>query len=67
MSTFDRETVLDATVNFIPLGMIVFFTAMFLLLDPWDDPILITLTSYGLLVMPFVSLAILTYLLMKYV
>lgn len=67
MATFDRETILDATVNFIPLGMIVFFTAMFLLLDPWDEPFIITLTAYGQLVIPFVGLAVITYLMMKYV
>ena len=67
MSSFDRETYLDATVNFIPLGMIAFFTAMFLLLNPWDAPFIITFTSYVLLFMPFVSLAVITYFMMKYV
>lgn len=65
MSTFDRETILDATVNFIPLAMIAFFTVLYLLMDPWQDPFLITATSYALLVVPFVALAALTYLTMR--
>lgn len=67
MSTFDRETILDATVNFIPLGMIAFFIALFLVFNPWDEPFLITLVAYGQLVIPFVGLAVITYLMMKYV
>ena len=65
MSTFDRETILDATVNFIPLGMIAFFTALFLVMDPWNEPLLTTVIAYGQLVIPFVSLAVLTYLTMR--
>lgn len=64
---FDRETLLDATVNFIPMGMIVFFTAMFLLMNPWEDSLIITVTAYMQLVIPFVSMAVITYLMMKYV
>lgn len=61
---FDRETLLDLTVNFIPLGILLFFTVYVLVVDPWsmgDDPLMMVLTL-GLHVVPFVALAFLTYL-----
>lgn len=60
---FDRETLLDLTVNFVPLGILLFFTVYILLVDPWsmgDDPLIMVVTL-GLHVVPFVALAILTY------
>lgn len=58
---FDRETILDLTVNIIPLGIIVFFTIVFLATSYWEFDPFITLVSMGLLVVPFVGLALLTY------
>lgn len=60
--TFDRETLLDLTVNIIPLGIIAFFFALFMLVRYWDADPLITLVSFGLLVVPFVGLALLTFI-----
>ena len=60
---FDKDTLLDLTVNFVPLGILLFFVVYMLIMDPWstyDDPLYLTLTL-GLHIMPFVSLAILTY------
>lgn len=62
---FDKETLLDATVNFIPLGMILFFIGLFALLSPWQPDMLTSVVSWGLLVTPFVLLALLTYLTMR--
>ena len=60
--TFDRETLLDLTVNVIPLGIILFFVVVFLLIRPWEWNPFVTAISMGLLVVPFVALALLTYL-----
>ena len=59
--TFDRETILDLTVNIIPLGIILFFVAVFLLVRPWGPNLYMEVVSMGLLVIPFVALAALTY------
>ena len=58
---FDRETLLDLTVNVIPLGIILFFVVVYLVITPWKPDFFITVISMGLLVVPFVALAPLTY------
>ena len=41
---FDRETVLDLTVNFIPLGILLFFVGLYLARNPWGfDPVFSTI------------------------
>jgi hypothetical protein len=59
--TFDRETLLDLTVNIIPLGIILFFVVVFLMIRPWGPNLYMETVSMGLLVIPFVALAALTY------
>ena len=59
--TFDRETILDLAVNVIPLGIIVFFVVLFLAIRPWQGNLFVQAISMGLLVVPFVALALLTY------
>lgn len=59
---FDRDTLLDLTVNVIPLGIILFFGVGYLIFDPWSElGLLGKLIMIGLHVVPFVGLAILTY------
>ena len=59
---FDRETLLDLTVNMVPLGIILFFTGLFVLADPFAGlDRLGYLLMLGLHLMPFVALALLTY------
>jgi hypothetical protein len=58
---FDRETLLDLTVNIIPLGIILFFVVLFLVFRPFGTDPVATVISMGLLVIPFAALAILTY------
>ncbi|RXK46212.1 DUF6684 family protein [Halorientalis pallida] len=60
-STFDRETILDLTVNMIPLGILLFFIVAFGLVNPfgWDN--VISSLQFGILIASFVLLAILTY------
>lgn len=59
---FDRDTLLDLTVNMVPLFIILFFVVGFALFNPFGFDPLATGIQYGLLVFPFVALAILTYL-----
>lgn len=58
---FDRETLLDLSVNIIPLGIIGFFLVLFVVvpsfgIDPW-----VTGIQLALLIIPFIGLAVLTY------
>jgi hypothetical protein len=58
---FDRETLLDLVVNAIPLGIMLFFIAVFLLVNPFgSDPVgtAIQITIVGV---TFLALFILTY------
>lgn len=58
---FDRETLLDLVVNAVPLGIMLFFIAVFLLVDPFgSDPVgtAIQLTIVGV---TFLALFVLTY------
>jgi hypothetical protein len=59
---FDRETILDLVVNFIPLFIILFFTVGFLFFNPFGFESLASGIQFGLLIAPFVLLAILTYI-----
>jgi hypothetical protein len=62
---FDRETMLDLTVNIIPLLIIAFFIVGFLLFTPESWRAMGTLgfaIQMGLLVAPFAALAVLTYI-----
>lgn len=33
---FDRDTILDITVNLVPLAILGFFFVVFMVLNPWD-------------------------------
>jgi hypothetical protein len=59
---FDRDTLLDLTVNFIPLFILLFFTVGYLVYNPFRLGSLGRVLQYVLLAAPFVLLAILTYL-----
>jgi len=61
MLGFDHDTLLDLTVNVIPLVIILFFVGAFALVNPfgWDG--LASTLQFALLIVPFVLLAILTY------
>jgi hypothetical protein len=58
---FNRETLLDLTVNFIPLGIILFFVVLFLVYRPFGVELVPSVIMMALLVLPFAALAILTY------
>ena len=58
---FERETLLDLTVNVIPMGIILFFVVGFGLVPSFGvDPVLTTL-QYSVLVLPLLGLGVLTY------
>jgi len=61
--TFDRDTILDLTVNIIPLGILAFFIVAFVVFTP--DPLafdsVFSTLQFSILVTMFVLLAILTY------
>jgi hypothetical protein len=58
---FDRDTLLDLVVNFIPLGIILFFVGVYLFRQPWGFDLGASGIMLALLVVPFVALAVLTY------
>lgn len=56
-----RETLLDVTVNVIPMVIILFFTAYLLVTSPWVGDPFVLVVAIGLHVIPFVLLFILTW------
>lgn len=61
MERFDRETLLDLTVNVIPLVIILFFVVVFAVIAPFGFSAVDTTIQFALLLGPFVALAIITY------
>jgi membrane protein implicated in regulation of membrane protease activity len=58
---FEKETLLDLTVNVIPLGIILFFIGAFALVNPFGlDPVFSGM-QFALMGSMFVLLAVLTY------
>ncbi|WP_435335578.1 DUF6684 family protein [Haloarchaeobius sp. TZWWS8] len=62
-SVFDKETLLDLTVNVIPLGIMLFFFILFIpsVYGPWPWESTYSLLQIALIVIPFIGLAVLTY------
>ena len=58
---FDRETLLDLTVNVIPLGILLFFFLAFVIVQPWGFDLLMSGLQLGIIAVTGVSLVILTY------
>ena len=59
--TFDRDTLLDLTVNLIPLGIMLFFVVVFLFVNPFGEDRTATLIQMTILVLTFLALTVLTY------
>ncbi|WP_338741955.1 DUF6684 family protein [Haloplanus salilacus] len=59
---FDREMFLDLIVNFIPLFLLFFFIVGYTVYNPFGVDTTFRTLQYALIVMPFVLLALLTYL-----
>jgi len=60
--TFDRETLLDLTVNAIPLGIMLFFVVLFLVVNPFGTDLAAQAIQLTIVVVTFVALFILTYI-----
>ncbi|MFB6143482.1 MAG: DUF6684 family protein [Halorientalis sp.] len=61
LTPFDRDTLLDLTVNVIPLGILAFFVATFLVVNPFGwDPVISTI-QFAIVVGMFALLTLLTY------
>ena len=65
-SVWNRETLLDITVNVVPLFILGFFIALFLLTSPWGSQPFYEAISIGLTLIPLVLLGLLTYIAAKY-
>ncbi|WP_276299421.1 DUF6684 family protein [Halorussus lipolyticus] len=61
-SVFDRETMLDITVNIVPLVILGFFIVYTLIWSPYPTNWFIEGIALGLHIIPFVLLALLTYI-----
>lgn len=61
-SEIDRETILDITVNVIPIAILAVFITLYLFINPFGYDAEIVIIQQFLKVMPLVGLAILTYL-----
>jgi len=60
-SIFDKDTLLDLTVNIVPLVIMTFFAVLFLVYNPWPGSTLGLVLQFALIAAPFIALAILTY------
>ena len=58
---FERETLLDITVNLVPLAVMLFFVTLFIVLNPWGIRSFTFLLSLFLLAVPIALLTLLTY------
>lgn len=61
MTELERDTVLDLVVNIIPIGILAFFSLLFLAFNPWGwDPFPIAITHF-LTLFPLAVLVVVTY------
>lgn len=58
---FDRETLLDLTVNVVPLGILLFFIGAFVVVSPWGMDPLISSLQFGIVGGTALLLVVLTY------
>lgn len=60
-TVFDRETLLDLLVNLIPLGILIFFVALFVVDNPFGGNPIYTYLQFAIVVVTFGLLLVLTY------
>jgi hypothetical protein len=58
---FDRETLLDLTVNVIPLGILAFFVAAYAVIGSFPDDPVVVLIQMSIILLTAGGLAVLTY------
>jgi len=59
--SFDRETLLDLSVNIIPVAILLVFSIVFLSASQWEPDLWMELLTQFLTLFPLVLLAALTY------
>lgn len=59
--TFDRETLLDLSVNVIPLGILVFFVLAFAIVAPFPGNPVVVVVQMSIIIITGLALAVLTY------
>lgn len=59
--TFDRETLLDLSVNIIPLGVLLFFVVLFAVVAPFPGDSVAITVQMAIIIVTGIALAILTY------
>lgn len=64
---FEKETLLDISVNIIPILIMIVFTGMLLLTEPWPFDLTTEVIALGLHLIPIVGLSILTYVAAQYI
>ena len=64
-SVFDKETILDLTVNIVPLFILAFFGVAFVFFNPWGTSLLERAIQFIIVGSMFVGLAVLTYVAAK--
>jgi len=60
-SAIDRETLIDITVNVVPMGILLFFEIVFVVYNPWGWNLEMVFWMHLLTLVPFVLLGVLTY------
>ncbi len=58
---FDRDTLLDLTVNFIPLGILLLFIVIYLVFNPFGFGGLVSVIQFSIIGIMFIALSVLTY------
>lgn len=58
---FDRETMLDLSVNVIPLAILLFFVLLFAVVSPFPGDAVVVVVQMSIVLVTGIALAILTY------
>lgn len=58
---FDRDTLLDLTVNAIPLFILLFFVLLFAIMTPFPGNAVVVMVQMGIVTLTAFALAVLTY------
>lgn len=59
---FDRETMLDLSVNIIPLGILVFFFGLYIFANPWGFDAVFSTIQFSIMGLILIALLVVTYL-----
>lgn len=59
--TFDRETLLDLSVNVIPLAILTFFVIVYAVVGSYPDDPLILVVQMSIIIVTGIALTLLTY------